>query len=789
MNRVVLSFLLALMVPAAAFGQQEGNFFMLNGLGLFKADSANLVRLPNPGVHKISYNDTFDFVNNEEMALVANCNGTRLDHQIQSIITSSSFSPSTFSNQGLYVDTTGLGYSKAFPDPANDSILHMLMPSLKNMPDFSMVQRLHLVSYNRFTFDTLRNIELADSIPFGLHGVIRHSDRKSVWLFTFRRVDSLHFMPISWKFDGRQLSPAIPHSPVRIRHFENPIFNNLVVSPDESSFCVNPGTGSFTLFRLNRTTGQIGDRISVDVQQIFLRPLAGTLRLQALHYSPRGNKIYVFSQDFRSLPYRLRLYQFDVSEWDSLSITRRFYSENWIDTQVGDFVAMPNGELYFGYYDVVNGTSGIGKIRQPDANWGIAQAQFHLFDFTGIRTETFGELRFSHSFPHYRNPRRFSILRDTLCAGDSGMFRLNEPLGASAIEWDMGDGRIVLGGDSLTDLKHAYARAGTYVVRATVQYCAQQIVMTDTIEIGQPPVDRFTDTVLCAAQPFTLDVGASPFFVQSIRWSDGDSSSQKTISSPGWWWVETVGRCGSYRDSFYVSHTPRPFTALPLEVAACRESPPILTLNPGNYRWNWPDGSTEVSFATDTTMDYVVLAYNNHCGSWRDTTFLYWVTPESYADIDTNLCQGEPFVLGLATNRFTQVFWSDGDTSTSRLFREPFAGSARIVTACGEQAINVRLARERCDCELWLPSAFSPNGDGLNDRYVATPECEAALFELFIYDRWGKLVFESTNPAQGWDGTFGGQPLSEGQYAVKARYVGAYSRELKTPGTFLYLIR
>jgi gliding motility-associated-like protein len=253
--------------------------------------------------------------------------------------------------------------------------------------------------------------------------------------------------------------------------------------------------------------------------------------------------------------------------------------------------------------------------------------------------------------------------------------------------------------------------------------------------------------------------------------------------------VETVGRCGSYRDSFYVSHTPRPFTALPLEVAACRASPPILTVNPGNYRWSWPDGSTTVSFATDTTLDFVVLQYSNHCGSWRDTTFLYWVSPEPYADIDTVLCQGEPFTLQLATNRFTRVNWSDGDTSTNRLFREPFVGSARIVTACGEHEVSIRLARERCDCELWLPSAFSPNGDGLNDSYVATPECEASLFELYIYDRWGRLVFETTNPAQGWDGTFGGQAMPEGQYAVKARYVGQYTRELKTPGTFLYLMR
>lgn len=780
---------MAMLSHFSAFSQQEGSYFMLNGVRLFKADSTRLTMLPNPGGHKVYYNDTFDFVNAEEMALLASCNGLRIDNQIQTIITSSSVSPPGFSNQGLYVDTTGSGYTKAFPDPTNDSLLHMLMPSSKNMPDYSLVQRLFFVTYNRYTFDTLLVKELSDSIPFGLYGVIRHHDRRSVWLFAFKQLDSLSFLPMSWKFDGQQLGTVLAHQPVSLRAFNRPTFYNVVVSPDESSFAVNTGQGSFTLFKLNRLNGRIGNRISVDIQQIFYRPYAGVLQLQTLHYSPGGTKIYAFTQDFRTFPFRMRFYQFDIDVWDSLAITQRFYSENWVDFNIGDFVAMPNGELYFGYYDLFSATSGLGRIRNPDARWGIASFEFHLYDFGNLRTEILGEMRFSHTFQHFRNPRRFSILRDTLCAGDSGMFRLNEPLGASAIEWDMGDGRVVLGGNSLSDLKHAYARAGTYVVRATVQYCSQQMVITDTIEIGQPPVDRFPDTVVCDGQPFLLDLESSPLFVASIRWSDGDSSDTKVIANPGWWWVETVGRCGSYRDSFYVSHTPRPFTALPLEVTACRTSPPILTVNPGNYRWSWPDGSTAVSFATDTTLDFVVLQYSNHCGSWRDTTFLYWVSPEPYADIDTILCQGEPFTLQLTTNRFTRVNWSDGDTSTNRLFREPFVGSARIVTACGEEEVSIRLARERCDCELWLPSAFSPNGDGLNDSYVATPECEASLFELYIYDRWGRLVFETTNPNQGWDGTFGGQPLPEGQYAVKARYVGQYTRELKTPGTFLFLIR
>jgi gliding motility-associated-like protein len=52
-----------------------------------------------------------------------------------------------------------------------------------------------------------------------------------------------------------------------------------------------------------------------------------------------------------------------------------------------------------------------------------------------------------------------------------------------------------------------------------------------------------------------------------------------------------------------------------------------------------------------------------------------------------------------------------------------------------------------------VPNAFTPNGDGLNDifRPVATSDL-IRQFSMVIYNRWGQLVFETTHPAEGWDG-------------------------------------
>jgi len=58
-----------------------------------------------------------------------------------------------------------------------------------------------------------------------------------------------------------------------------------------------------------------------------------------------------------------------------------------------------------------------------------------------------------------------------------------------------------------------------------------------------------------------------------------------------------------------------------------------------------------------------------------------------------------------------------------------------------------------------IPSAFSPNGDGENDILKVEGRTIDELY-LAIYDRWGELVFETTDPDKGWDGRFNGE-LSE----------------------------
>lgn len=71
-------------------------------------------------------------------------------------------------------------------------------------------------------------------------------------------------------------------------------------------------------------------------------------------------------------------------------------------------------------------------------------------------------------------------------------------------------------------------------------------------------------------------------------------------------------------------------------------------------------------------------------------------------------------------------------------------------------------------CNIFVPTAFTPNGDGINDRFTIKHNdvCSIQEFTIKIFDRWGRMVYEThtSNPDYAWDGTFEGKELQQGVY-------------------------
>lgn len=90
--------------------------------------------------------------------------------------------------------------------------------------------------------------------------------------------------------------------------------------------------------------------------------------------------------------------------------------------------------------------------------------------------------------------------------------------------------------------------------------------------------------------------------------------------------------------------------------------------------------------------------------------------------------------------------------------------------------------------KLFIPKAFSPNGDLINDIFKVSANWDVEEFEMYIYERGGALVFKSQNIGMGWDGTYHGKETYSGVYAYMIIYKDSKGNKQKTKGT-LNLIR
>jgi gliding motility-associated-like protein len=79
------------------------------------------------------------------------------------------------------------------------------------------------------------------------------------------------------------------------------------------------------------------------------------------------------------------------------------------------------------------------------------------------------------------------------------------------------------------------------------------------------------------------------------------------------------------------------------------------------------------------------------------------------------------------------------------------------------------------ECEgsvIYIPNVFTPNGDGINDFFMAEGE-RFQVEQFHVFDRYGNKVFETNESFIGWDGTFRGKEVSEGVYTYRLSYFNA----------------
>ncbi|MDX9906162.1 MAG: gliding motility-associated C-terminal domain-containing protein [Bacteroidales bacterium] len=118
--------------------------------------------------------------------------------------------------------------------------------------------------------------------------------------------------------------------------------------------------------------------------------------------------------------------------------------------------------------------------------------------------------------------------------------------------------------------------------------------------------------------------------------------------------------------------------------------------------------------------------------------------------------------------------WSPGDTTQSIVIQESGMYSVEMgsqIGCVGTDSVYVKLVSEEIpEFTIYIPNAFSPNGDGINDSFqIKFPNSTFNIQHstLSIFNRWGEEIFESTDITQGWDGKKNGNPCPGGVYVYK----------------------
>src|SRR6185295_6821646 len=95
---------------------------------------------------------------------------------------------------------------------------------------------------------------------------------------------------------------------------------------------------------------------------------------------------------------------------------------------------------------------------------------------------------------------------------------------------------------------------------------------------------------------------------------------------------------------------------------------------------------------------------------------------------------------------------------------------------------------KECECKTFIPNSFTPNNDYLNDVFKPIVECLSQNYKFKILDRFGKVIFNSTNKQDGWDGKIKNMPAPPGIYIWLLEYRNPNNREMiRKKGTVLVL--
>jgi gliding motility-associated-like protein len=190
--------------------------------------------------------------------------------------------------------------------------------------------------------------------------------------------------------------------------------------------------------------------------------------------------------------------------------------------------------------------------------------------------------------------------------------------------------------------------------------------------------------------------------------------------------------------------------------------------------------------------DYTVIVTDASQCSRQITTAILEPPPLSIALVSkTDLdCENQPrgSISFTAKGGQPPYWFRIGESGWQRdsVFTGLLAGTYLLTVRDGNECVTAPLSTEiflEEGCDVVFPSAFTPNGDGLNDLFRPKYYSRVSDYRLTVYNRWGAIIFQSNDAAQGWNGQFKGVLMDTGTYVWVATFVNRRGQPQTMKGT------
>ncbi|MCW5906879.1 MAG: gliding motility-associated C-terminal domain-containing protein [Chitinophagales bacterium] len=311
------------------------------------------------------------------------------------------------------------------------------------------------------------------------------------------------------------------------------------------------------------------------------------------------------------------------------------------------------------------------------------------------------------------------------------------------------------------------ATQGNYTVTGTDANGCTATANTTVTENAAPAVSISGSVTYCTGGSTTLTASGGTTY----SWSNGSTTAAVTLTQGSYTVTATnaIGCTGTA--SVNVVESTNLTVNISGNLSHCPGENTTLTAA-GGTSYNWSNGNTSASI-TATQGSYSVTASDGACSVTASAVVTaFTVSPVNLGN-NVKACSDSVVILNAGTG-YTSYVWSNGDTNQTMQPQTSGAHSVTVTDANGcTVSGSVTVTFDECiemEHVVYIPTAFSPNGDGNNDLFRVIGS-NIRDINLQVYNRWGEIVYASQNLFSGWDGMYKGVAMPMEVYVYQAKVI------------------